>query len=241
MLVTESIEDWKYSVEIVAFREILIAWGRKHFRPFPWRFTESPYHILIAEVLLHRTQAIQVAPVYRQFIEHYPDIPALARATREELHERLFSLGLRWRIDLILDMASALMSQFGGEMPRERSHLISLPGISDYIASAVRCFAWDLPEAIIDTNTVRIAGRLFGLEIKDSSRRNRRFREIIQAMVDTVRPREYSFALLDLANQACGKKKPFCVECPVFEYCKHAASGVANQAEEIRKCEQGNI
>jgi len=189
--------------------------------------------------MLHRTQAIQVVPVYAKFIERYPDVRALAGAQGEELHEILASLGLRWRIDLILEMTAGLMSRFGGEVPREKSDLLSLPGVSDYIASAVRCFAWNLPEALIDTNTVRIMGRLFGLEVKDSSRRNRGFREIIQAMVDPARPREYNFALLDLAGQVCDKKKPCCTGCPVFGYCKHDALSVAKQVAGIRKCESG--
>jgi A/G-specific adenine glycosylase len=236
-LVTETIEACEHSIDITAFREILVAWGKEHFRPFPWRLTESPYHILIAEVMLHRTQAIQVVPVYTQFIERYPDIRALAGATKEDFHDTLSSLGLRWRIDLILDMKAGLMSQFEGEVPREKSELLSLSGVSDYIASAVRCFAWNLPEALIDTNTVRIVGRLFAVEVKDSSRRNRRFRTIIQAMVDPARPREYNYALLDLANHFCDKQRPCCVGCPVIGFCNHGALRMAKQAVDIRECE----
>jgi A/G-specific adenine glycosylase len=187
--------------------------------------------------MLHRTQAIQVVPVYTKFIERYPDIRALAAVNGEELHQVLSSLGLRWRIDLILDMVAGLMSRFDGEVPSEKRDLLSLPGVSDYIASAVRCFAWNLPEALVDTNAVRIAGRLFGLEVKDSSRRNRRFREIIREMVDPVRPREYNYALLDLANQVCEKKKPRCVECPVFGYCKNGALSISKKVLEIQACD----
>jgi A/G-specific adenine glycosylase len=221
------------SIDVVAFRKMLIAWGKEHFRPFPWRSTEDPYHILIAEVMLHRTRAIQVVPVYSRFIERYPDIFTLSGANRRELHENLSSLGLRWRIDLLQQMAVSLMTMFGREVPREKNELVSLPGVNDYIASAVRCFAWNLPEALIDTNTVRIAGRLCGLEVKESSRRNRQFREILQAMVDPERPREYNYALLDLANQVCAKRKPGCEECPVFGYCKHETVLLAKQVAGI--------
>lgn len=227
---TEIIKVGECSIDAAAFRNALIEWGKEHFRPFPWRFTEDPYRILIAEVMLHRTQAKQVVPVYKRFIERYPDILALSGATREELHEITSSLGLRWRIDFLQEMAACLMTRFGGEVPLEMKELLSLPGVSYYIASAVRCFSWNLPEALIDTNTVRIAGRLCGLEVKDSSRRNRRFREIIQALVDPERPREFNYALLDLANQVCAKRKTGCEECPVFGYCKHGAVLLAKQA-----------
>ncbi|GAB4537251.1 MAG: DNA-binding protein [Anaerolineae bacterium] len=209
-------------VEVVAFRKALIGWGRENFRPFPWRLTEDPYRILMAEVMLHRTQALQVVPVYERFIERYPDVESLAQAAREELHETLYSLGLRWRIDLIHKMAGELMERFGGQAPWEKADLLSLPGVSEYIAGAVRCFAWNLPEPLIDTNTVRVVGRLFGLEIKESSRRNRRFRELITALADPDEPRIYNYALLDLADQVCMKKRPpECKVCPAVNWCSY--------------------
>jgi A/G-specific adenine glycosylase len=89
-------------------------------------------------------------------------------------------------------MSAELRDRFGGQIPYEKSDLLSLSSVNDYIANAVRCFTWDLPEPIVDTNTVRVVGRLFGLEIKDSSRRNRRFRELITALVNPDEPRAYT-------------------------------------------------
>ena len=226
---SESVEAGGHTIDARAFRRAIIAWGREHFRPFPWRLTEDPYRILMAEVMLHRTQAPQVVPVYERFIARYPDVSALARATRDELHNALYSLGLRWRIDLIQAMAAELMRHFDGQIPREKAELLSLPGVSEYIAGAVRCFAWNLPEPLIDTNTVRVVGRLFGLEIKDSSRRNRRFRELITALVDPDEPRAYNYALLDLADQVCVKKQPpECARCPVQKCCAYGTSAPAD-------------
>lgn len=180
--------------------------------------------------MLHRTQAPQVVPVYRRFIEQYPEVPVLAQATKEQLHQALYSLGLRWRIDLIYEMATELMARFNGKIPGEKTDLLSLPGVSEYIAGAVRCFAWNRPEPLIDTNTVRVVGRLFGLEIKDSSRRSRRFRELISALVDPEEPRVYNYALLDLADQMCMKKRlPGCGRCPVLLYCVHGPNALAKR------------
>lgn len=223
------------TIDVVAFRRALVAWGREHFRPFPWRQTENPYAIMMAEVMLHRTQAPQVLPAYERLMGVCPDVPSLAQASKEELYGLLSSLGLQWRIDLIEVMAAELMTRFGGQVPRDKVDLLSLPGVSEYIASAVRCFAWNLPEPIIDTNTVRVVGRLFGLEIKDSSRRNRRFRELIAALVDPDEPRVYNYALLDLADRVCMKKKlPCCEHCPVAEWCMYGASKLAQMPIESR-------
>ena len=218
-----SVKAGDHTVDLVSFRKTLIAWGQQHFRSFPWRLTEDAYRILIGEVLLHRTQAPQVVPVYERFIECYPDVPELASASKEELCDVLYSLGLRWRIDLIQEMTTELIEHFGGQVPRGKADLLSLPGVSEYIAGAMRCFAWNQPEPLIDTNTVRVIGRMFGLETKDSSRRSRRFRELIIALVDPDEPRAYNYALLDLADEICMKKRPpECGQCPVQEWCVYA-------------------
>ncbi len=210
--------DIEHNIDLAAFYKDLEDWG--HFRSFPWRFTASPYHILMAEIMLHRTQASQVAPIYERFIASYPDIPSLSHAPREEIHDILYSLGLRWRVDLIIDMVRQINKDFAGQIPQEKADLLSLPGVSEYIASAVRCFAYNLPDAIIDTNTVRVTGRIFGLEIKDSSRRNPLFRKLIYNLLDLEHPRSYNFALLDLASEVCIKaQRPSCELCPIQKYC----------------------
>jgi A/G-specific adenine glycosylase len=234
--VVETVKIDDHIIDAVAFRKALIDWGQGHFRAFPWRLTEDPYLILMAEVMLHRTQAPQVIPVYERFIERYPDVPTLAQATKEGLHKALYSLGLHWRVDLVYEMVAQLMGRFGGQVPESREDLLSLPGVSEYVAGAVRCFVWNLPEPLLDTNTVRVVGRLFGLEIKASSRRNRRFRELITTLVDPGEPRAYNYALLDLANQVCMKKQPpECFRCPVRRHCVYGGDAVADPGTSQRR------
>jgi A/G-specific adenine glycosylase len=226
-LVTEG----NHSVDAIAFRRALIDWGQKNFRPFPWRFTSDPYCLLMAEVMLHRTNAPQVVPVYERFIQRYPDLSDLAQATEEELQEILYSLGLRWRVRLIHEMATELASRFNGQIPVERESLLALPGISDYIASALRCFSWNQPDALIDTNTVRIIARLFGVPLRDSLRRNKHFMTLIGSLVDPEQPKPYNYALLDLANKICLKSQlPNCPDCPVRLQCLYGSNLISQNS-----------
>jgi len=210
---------------LAALRPALLQWGQQHFRPFPWRRTRDPYRILLAETLLHRTQVRQMIPVYERLVATYPDIPSLAAADKTALDALLFSLGLRWRTDLLHVMAQEINDRFGGHIPTEKADLLSLSGVSEYIAGAVRCFAWDQPEVLMDTNTVRITGRLLGWPIKDSSRRNTRFRRALQALLDPHEPRAFNYALLDLAHMVCLKRQePRCQECPLGAWCQYASA-----------------
>lgn len=215
------------SEELTTLQQALLTWGRIHFRSFPWRETDNPYHILLAEVFLHRTQVYQAERVYHQVIEQYPRPMDLLSAPRQEVLSTLYSLGLNWRIDLLLDMVQEIQETFHGEVPRERTALLSLSGVSAYIAGAVRCFAWNEPEVLLDTNTVRITGRLLGWEVKDSSRRSRRFRQALETLLDREEPRAFNYALLDLAHLVCLKKQqPRCAECPLKNHCTFALQGV---------------
>jgi A/G-specific adenine glycosylase len=203
-----------------SFRITLRLWGKQNYRPYPWRQSNNPYNILIAEIMLHRTQASQVVLVYQKFIEKYPDITSVALASNADLYDALYSLGLHWRIDLFHLMADDIINRFDGKIPHEKADLLSLPGVSDYIAGAVRCFVWNLPEPLIDTNTVRVIGRIFDLQIHDSSRRSRQFRDIISNLIDPNEPAAFNYALLDLAERICMKKRqPECSICPVQKFC----------------------
>ena len=222
---SETVIANKHSIKVVPFRNILRSWGREHFRYFPWRQARNPYKILLAEILLHRTQATQVVPVYGLLIEKYPTLKALISAKKTELYDILRPLGLRWRIEFLHRMVKELEAKFEGKIPRDKNSLLSLSGVSDYIAGAVRCFAWNLPESLIDTNTVRIIGRVFGLKIKDSSRRNAQFKYLSSALLDSDDSRAFNYAMLDLANSICTKTKaPDCKQCPIMNWCAYGSA-----------------
>lgn len=211
------------SEDLLVLRQSLILWGEKYFRLFPWRESSNPYHILLAEVFLHRTQAHQAEMVYRPFIQRYPRPVDLLTADSQEVRSLLFSLGLHWRIDLLMDMVREIQEKYAGQVPRDRNVLLTLPGVSAYIAGAVRCFAWNEAEVLLDTNTVRVVGRLQGWEVKDSSRRSSRFRQALEALLDLDHPRTFNYALLDLAHLVCVKRQPpRCSECPLECWCQFA-------------------
>jgi len=204
------------------FREQLLNWWEKNKRDFPWRNTRDPYMILIAEVLLHRTKAEQVAKIYPEFLRRFPSLKILLHASTDEIRELLRPLGLHWRTELLLKMIAKIAESYGGEVPFEREILISLPGVSHYIASAVRCFAFGYPEVLLDTNTVRILGRVFGVKVTDCSRRSNYFNELYRTLISREENvREFNFAMIDLGALICKPANPQCSACPLRELCKH--------------------
>lgn len=203
------------------FSEKLLQWWEDNRRDFPWRQTRDPYRILVAEILLHRTKADQVAPIYTAFVRRFPNLKSLATASEDEVEKMLYPLGLRWRVRLLISMVREIADSHAGIVPIDRHELESLPGVSHYIASAVRSFGLDLPDPILDTNTVRILGRVFGVSITDSSRRSKEFRMMYESLMEKKRPRDFNFAMIDLAALLCRPTNPICHQCPIKSVCNY--------------------
>lgn len=169
--------------------------------------------------MLRRTQARQVVPVYHQFMDRFPTIDALAGADDEEVGRVLRPLGLRWRVPAFRQLASAILRSHGGRIPEERHTLLTLPGVGEYVADAVRCFAFDRPAALIDTNTVRLAGRFLGFPHSGDVRRRRDVRTAITSLVGEENTRNVNLAMIDHAALVCRPETPRCACCPLASKC----------------------
>ena len=123
------------------------------------------------------------------------------------------------------------MESYGGVIPDDVEELKSLPGVGGYIASAVATFAFRRSEPILDTNTVRIIGRLLDVPLTDGSRRSKKFKQAYQSMMSPTHPREFNFAMIDLGALVCLPKEPHCNICPILSFCSYANSRRPEQSE----------
>ncbi|MEM0135437.1 MAG: DNA glycosylase [Thermoplasmatales archaeon] len=208
------------SAALPSFSKALLKWWNLHGRSFPWRKTHDPFRIYLAEILLHRTRAEKVAEIYSILVTRFPTVEDLALSTEPELQNILAPLGLRWRTSLLLKSSRIIVEKYRGEFPLERDSLLELPGVGDYITSALRTFAFGQNDPIIDTNTVRIISRIRNSKQSDSTRRGSLVRKIYSELRNESEPRDFAFAMLDLANKVCLAKNPLCEQCPVAYYCK---------------------
>jgi A/G-specific adenine glycosylase len=201
-----------------AMRRKLLQWWRSNARDFPWRRETDPYRVLIAEVLLRRTQANQVVPVYRRFLLAFPDIRSLRAARSERIRGLLRPLGLRWRADNVVRLSRSLTETDLRNID-EADQLRHLPGVGEYVESAVRCFSGGQPVPVIDTNTARVAVRLFGIRTRGEPRRNPLVRGVLVRLLGAKSPKNLNWALLDLAAQVCRARIPSCSRCPLEGFC----------------------
>ncbi len=200
--------------KVRAFREALLRWGKENRRWYPWRGERDPYKILIAEFMLHRTQADQVLPVYRAFTERYPTLESAVHSSDEEFAALMYPLGLHWRTRLMKKALTYLWRKYQ-RIPDDEELLTSAPGIGPYIANATICFSKNTCRPLADTNTVRVIGRFFGLRNDENARRREEMIRSIGQACDPADPRNYYFSLIDFAHSVCTKINPRCPECPL--------------------------
>lgn len=198
----------------------LLKWYRKNKRDFPWRHTKDPYKVLIAEIFLQKTDAPKVLPVYKKFLKLYPNIHRLSKAKAFELNEIIQRLGLSYRSSRLISIAKSIIQESNGYVPTERNELLKLPGIGNYIASAVCCFAFSNRVPILDTNVIRVLERVFGFKSeKERKRDDLSFWEFSASLLPKRKHREYNFALLDLSALVCKLHSPCHMQCPLKKIC----------------------
>ena len=141
---------------IAYFRKKLLTWEKENFVNFPQRFCDNKWHSLAVKIMLQRTKAEQVLPVFLDFCNKYPT-PDKYYKSRANIFN---SLGLQQRNKDFKALAKILIEK---SIPESKEELIKLLGIGEYVASAYLSLHQNKRAIIIDSNVVRLYGRFFVL------------------------------------------------------------------------------
>lgn len=206
--------------QVKEFRQKVLDWFNEYGRDYPWRHTDDPFRVLIAEIMLRRTKADQVKTVYNLLFDRYPDVGSLALADDKQLEEILYPLGLKWRSPTFKLIAQVLKEKYNCMVPETREELTKLPGVGDYVAGAVLTIAYKKPEWMIDSNIVRLFKRYFGLDTTKEGRRDKHIIGMAKTYIKGDDPRSANLALVDFSAVICKPKSPECQSCPISKDCK---------------------
>lgn len=210
-----------HSIDPAAFGPPLLGWWAENKRHFPWRDTSDPYELLMAELLLRRTNAPAASAVYTDFLQKYPSAVALSKGKAGDIERICRRLGLNWRAKNVVELARYLRHNCA-VLPDTIDGLSELPGVGPYVARAVMVNCHHLKTVPVDTNVVRVLCRFLGLTESDNLRRNKHFQELADSFLGSAPVRFFNFALLDFAASVCRPKEPKCTSCPLAINCKSA-------------------
>jgi A/G-specific adenine glycosylase len=217
------VEDDIMNFDKLVFADLLLKWWKDNKRDLSWRRTNCPYSVLVAELLLKKTTAVQVARVYDKILGAYPSPEALCSADRHELGELLKPLGMSHRrTDILVKLGCALVREYNGEVPLDRKELLKLPGVGPYTANAVLVLIQSEELPLLDTNFIRIIQRVFRIESsKSRARSDEKLWRFAGTLIPQGKGRKFNLAVLDFAALVCTARNPKCESCPVKTLCAH--------------------
>lgn len=213
------------------FSARLIKWQGQHGRhDLPWQNTRDAYRIWLAEVMLQQTQVGTVIPYYTRFLERFPTIEMLAQAPLASVLELWAGLGYYARARNLHHCAQVIVTDFGGEFPKEVQVIAGLPGIGRSTAAAISAFAFGTRAAILDGNVKRVLARCFGIEgFPGAAKTEKALWSLADALLPAGDIEAYTQGLMDLGSTLCTPRKPFCSSCPLHALCIACREG--RQAE----------
>lgn len=211
----------KSSVLRQDFSARLLAWFMQYGRhDLPWQTPRTPYRVWVSEVMLQQTQVVTVIPYFIKFINKFPSLVNLAQASLDDVLASWAGLGYYARARHLHQTANICLQKYHGELPREFSDLVKLPGIGRSTAGAILAQAFGDRQVILDGNVKRILARYAG--IHDEINRvatQKQLWELAEQYTPNKNLMHYTQAIMDLGAMICLPKKPLCGQCPLQKQC----------------------
>ena len=135
----------------------------------------------------------------------------------EKVRDNIKTIGLfRNKARNVIALSEKLITDFGGEVPRTREELVTLPGVGRKTANVVLSMAFGQATIAVDTHILRIANRLCLAPGKTPDE--------VEAKLSRIIPDEYLYHahhwLILHGRYCCKARKPECERCVIADICK---------------------
>jgi A/G-specific adenine glycosylase len=198
----------------------LINWYHQNKRDLPWRRTVDPYCIWLSEIILQQTRVAQGLPYYLKFVEAFPTVFDLAKASESSVLRLWQGLGYYSRARNLHTCAKTIVNDYNGIFPNTYQGLLSLKGIGKYTAAAISSICHGEAKAVVDGNVYRVLSRVYGIDDDISSTSGvKRFEKLANDIIDNKRPSDYNQAIMEFGALQCVPKNPDCSKCPLLLEC----------------------
>ena len=178
----------------------------------------NPYTLLVAVVLSAQATDAGVNKATRELFR-IADTPQKMLALGEErLRDYIKTIGLyRNKAKNVIALSEKLIAEFGGEVPRTRAEIESLPGVGRKTANVVLNVACGEKTIAVDTHIFRVGNRTglapgktpLDVELKLAKITPQPFR------------RDAHHWLILHGRYICKARLPLCWKCPVIDLCRY--------------------
>lgn len=198
--------------------EIFTRLRRKIPRPRTELEYQSPFELLIAVILSAQATDVSVnkatAALYR--VANTPR--AMLDLGKAGLKAHIRTIGLyNSKAENIMRTCRILLDRYGGEVPRTRAELESLPGVGRKTANVVLNTAFGEPTIAVDTHIFRVANRTGIARGKTPLEVEKR---LVRLTPEEFRKDAHHWLILH-GRYTCRARKPDCPGCVIRDLCEY--------------------
>ncbi len=178
----------------------------------------NAWELLAATILSAQCTDKRVNMVTPGLFRKYPTIQDFASAKQDELAQDIRSTGFfNNKAKSLIGAARKLLSDYGGEVPREIEKLLTVPGAARKTANVVLGTVYGIASGVVvDTHVQRISRRL-GLTKETNPVK-------IERDLMKILPRDkwilFSHQIIHHGRGPCVARNPKCAECGIAELCR---------------------
>jgi len=178
----------------------------------------NPYTLLVAVVLSAQSTDVGVNKATRAMFADVRTPQQMVALGEEELKGHIKTIGLfNTKAKNVIALSHALIDRYGGEVPRTREELETLPGVGRKTANVVLNTAFGEETFAVDTHIFRVANRTKLAPGKTPLE--------VELGLDKVTPapfRRHAHHWLILHGRyICKARTPECWRCPVIDLCPY--------------------
>ena len=195
----------------------------EQYGPFPQEPRLDPAHELVFTILSQHTSDINSERAFRQLMDRFKTLEAVAHAEVGAIEEAISVGGLAKvkapRIKEILNKVlelneGSLDLSFLGEMPLDeaKAWLRQLPGIGPKSAGIILSFALGMPAMAIDTHIYRVSQRLGLIGPKVSADKAH---DLLEEATEPEQRYPFHLSFITHGRQTCKAQRPLCHQCVI--------------------------
>ena len=180
----------------------------------------SAWELLVATILSAQCTDVRVNMVTPVLFEKYPTPEHFAALQPEDLEDDIRSTGFfRNKSKSLVGAARKVVSDFGGDVPRNMDELLTIPGVARKTANVVLGTWYNIADGVVvDTHVQRISRRLELTKNEDPPK----IEQDLMKVVPRDRWIAFSHQIIHHGRALCIARKPKCADCPLENIC-HAA------------------
>ena len=178
----------------------------------------DPFRILISTILSQRTRDSVTEKVSDRLFEKYNRPDSFARANLTELASDIRSVSFyNQKAVNIIETSKQLLALHRGEVPRNYSELLQLPGVGRKTAGCVLVYGFGEPAIPVDTHVHRISNRIGLVRTKTPDETE----EALEKIYDKRYWIDINELFVSFGQTVCLPINPRCQACPVKSICQY--------------------